>query len=94
MHKVLNCNTENITISDHAPVILTVEIGKDHFYKYWRLNVSILSNESVVNEIKQSLREYFDLNDNGEVSPSILWEGGKAFIRGKIIEITSRLKKS
>lgn len=34
------------------------------------------------------------INDNGEVSPSILWDGGKAVTRGKIIEISSRLRKA
>lgn len=28
------------------------------------------------------------------MSPSILWEGGKAVIRGEIIEISSRLKRA
>ena len=54
----------------------------------------ILSDERVVKELKQNLNEYFQINDNGEVSPSILWEGEKAIIRGKIIEITSRLRKA
>lgn len=56
--------------------------------------MSILSDEKIIKELKQHLKEYFQINDNGEVSPSILWEGGKAVIRGKIIEITSRLKKA
>lgn len=37
--------------------------------------------------------KYFALNDNGTVSPSILWDAGKATIRGKIISIGTRLKK-
>lgn len=59
-----------------------------------RLNVSILSDEGVIKELKQSLREYFQLNDNGEITPSVLWEAGKAVLNGKMIEITSRLKKA
>lgn len=94
IHKVRNCSIESITVSDHAPVILSLELGRESFFRYWRLNVSILSDETVAKELKQNLKEYFQINDNGEVSPSILWEGGKAVIRGKIIEITSRLKKA
>lgn len=37
--------------------------------------------------------DYLTINDNGSVSPSILWEGAKAVIRGKIIAISSRIKK-
>jgi len=90
----MNCDIETITISDHAPITLTIDMGRESFFKYWRLNVSILSDQKVVKEIKQNLMEYFQSNDNGEVSPSTLWEAGKAVIRGKIIEITSRLRKA
>ncbi len=94
IHKVLKCDIGSITISDHAPVTLTIGLDNEPFFRYWRLNVSILSSERVVKEIKQNLKEYFQINDNGEVSPSILWEGGKTVIRGKIIEISSRLKRA
>ena len=94
IHKVLNCDIETITISDHAPITLTIDMGRESFFKYWRLNVSILSDQKVVKEIKQNRMEYFQMNDNGEVSPSTLWEAGKAVIRGEIIEITSRLRKA
>lgn len=94
VNKITNGSIEPITISDHAPVILSLELGRESLFKYWRLNVSVLSDEKVVQELKKSLKEYFQINDNGEVSPAILWEAGKAVIRGKIIEITSRLKKA
>lgn len=55
--------------------------------------MSILSEEKVVKEIKEHLKEYLEINDNGEVSLATLWDGGKAVIRGKIIEITSRIRK-
>ncbi len=95
IHKVLNCGTESISISDHAPVTLIIDMGNDEsFLKYWRFNVSILSDEKVVKELKQNLKEYIQTNDSGEFSPSTLWEGEKVVMRGKIIEVTSRLKKA
>lgn len=36
---------------------------------------------------------YLELNDNGEVSPPILWDTLKAALRGKIIAISSYKKK-
>lgn len=92
-HEVLDCNIEFIAISDHAPITLSVELGKESFFKYQRL-VSILSDEGMIKELKQSLREYFQLNDNVKITPSVLWEAGKAVLRGKMTEITSRLKKA
>lgn len=44
-------------------------------------------------EISNTIKEYFEFNDNGEVDPSILWEGAKAVLRGKIIEISSKIKR-
>jgi len=82
-YKVRNCNIESITISDRAPITLSLELGRESFFKYWRLNVLILSDEKVVKELKQNLKEYFQINDNCEVSPSILWEGGKVVLEGK-----------
>lgn len=34
-----------------------------------------------------------DINDNGEVTASNLWDAAKAVMRGQIIQITSRIKK-
>lgn len=56
--------------------------------------MSLLSDERVVKELKQHLKDYFQINDNGEVSPSLIWDGGRAVIRGKLIEIASRLRKA
>lgn len=94
IHKVLKCDIHNITISDHAPISLTMALDIEPTFRHWRLNVSLLSSDNVVKEIKQNLTEHFQINDNGEVSPSILWEGGKAVMQGKIIEISSRLKRA
>lgn len=79
----MKCDIENIAISDHAPITLTIGLDNEPIFRYWRLNVSVLS--CVVEEIKQNLKEYFQIIDNGKMSPSILWEGGKAVIWGKII---------
>ncbi len=47
--------------------------------------MSVINDCKAKEEIREQLIEYFDLNDNGLVSPSILWEGAKAVTRGKII---------
>lgn len=39
------------------------------------------------------LKIYREHNDNGEVSPVILWDAAKAFLRGKIIAKSEMLKK-
>ena len=93
IYKVTDCHIEPITLSDHAPVTLYIDLDKEQFFRYWRLNVSLLTDTAIVQDLKQNLKEYFEINDNGEVTPSILWEGAKAVIRGKMIQTASRLKK-
>ena len=93
MHKVTDCHIEPTTLSDHAPVTLVTDLNKENFFRYWRLNVSLLTNTMATQVLKQHLKEYFEINDNGEVTPSMLWGGAKAVIRGKMIQIASRLKK-
>lgn len=38
-------------------------------------------------------KDYMDNNNNGEDSPSVLWDAAKSVIRGKLIAYTSQRKK-
>lgn len=93
LYKVRECIIEPVTISEHNPVIMKINLGLDKQFRYWRLNVWMLTVPQTKQEIQDALKEYFSINDDGNVSPSILWEAGKATIRGKIISIGSRIKK-
>lgn len=92
-YRVKNCAIESITISDYSPVQMTLDLGLGSGMKYWRINVSLLTDVNIREEIGSAIMEYFALNDNGMVSPTVLWDAGKATIRGKIISIGSKLKK-
>lgn len=89
MYKVTDWHIEPITLSNHAPVTLVIDLNKENFFRYWRLNVSLLTNTTATQDLKQHLKEYLEINDNGEVTPSILWGGAKTIIQGKIIKIAS-----
>lgn len=60
---------------------------------YWKLNESILSNPVSIENLNNALREYFFLNDNDEVSSEVLWAAHKTYIKGKIIQISSKTKR-
>ena len=72
---------------------MKIDIGLNDHFKYWRLNVSLLTDTRVKQEIQASSTEYFAINDDGIVFPSVVWDTSKATIRGKIISIGSRIKK-
>ncbi len=79
-------------IFDHSPVYLTMHLDnkKDSL---WQLNTSILNDSACKEYIQKELRDYIDNNNNGEVSPSVLWDASKSVIRGKLIALTSHKKK-
>lgn len=58
----------------------------------WGLNSNIFKGH-MKEEIVKELQTYIEDNDNGEVSPSVLWDACKAVMRGKIIAKSAYLKK-
>nr|XP_033818220.1 uncharacterized protein LOC117368600 [Geotrypetes seraphini] len=48
---------------------------------------------TVVTAVEDTMREYLEMNDNGEVSDAILWDALKAVIRGELIKWGARFKK-
>lgn len=80
-------------LSDRAPVYASVSLNKIHINTLWRLNSSILNNEQFIERMKTEIKHYLEENDNGEVSPAVLWDACNAVLRGKIIVETALAKK-
>ena len=70
---------------DHASIILHLNLGIEEIKKYWRANISLLNEPAVTKEIKEYIQKYFIINDNRDVSQSVLWDSAKVTIRGAII---------
>lgn len=83
-HKINKCTIGTMDLSDHAPVYASVSLNKIHINTLWRLNSSILNNEQFIeNWMKTEIKHYLEENDNGGVSPAVLWDACKAVLRGK-----------
>src|SRR4029434_10375174 len=93
-HKVKECQIGVTDVSDHSAIYLTVYSKGRKRNKLWRLNVGLLNNETVTDQIKTGIQNYLEENDNGETAPIFLWDALKAVMRGKLIAITSGLKKT
>lgn len=89
-YRVEKCDIGVIDLSDHSPVYLTLCMSKDSKTTLWRLNVNI---GHMKEEIIKEIQTYVVENDNGEVSPSVLWDGCKAVLRGKIIKLAERVNQ-
>ncbi|XP_044155343.1 zinc finger protein 3 homolog [Bufo gargarizans] len=59
----------------------------------WRLNESLLTRPAVFDALLDELKQFFQLNDTPDTDPMNLWLTHKAFMRGKLIQVASRLKK-
>lgn len=57
------------------------------------MNSSLLNDPSFKEQTKKDISLYLEFNDNGEVSPPILWDTLKAVLRGKVIAMSSYKKK-
>uniref|UniRef100_A0A669DGZ9 Reverse transcriptase domain-containing protein n=1 Tax=Oreochromis niloticus TaxID=8128 RepID=A0A669DGZ9_ORENI len=83
-----------IAVSDHAPVSLTLmQKNNTTPSKNWRFNTSLLKDEEFIKYFKKEWTSYLDFNDIPGTSASVLWEAGKAVMRGKIISFSSHKKK-
>lgn len=61
-----------LTISDHAPLVLTWDIGFRSTTKQRRLNAALLNDKEFITFIKTELEIYLDTNALPETSPLML----------------------
>lgn len=93
MHRIDDVKINPITLSDHAPLELLWTIGHKPTTKQWRLNASLLNDKEFITLITTELSNYLDTNLSPEISPLILWDCAKAYLRGRIISFTSAKRK-
>ena len=58
-----------------------------------KLHNRLLNNEWVNNEIKEEIKRYLEINENGNTTTHDLWDTRKAVLRGKFIALQAYLKK-
>ena len=93
LHRIEDVKILPITISDHAPIEVSWNIGHRLTTKQWRLNASLLNDKEFTTFVIKELNDYLDMNISPEISPLILWDCAKAYIRGRIISFASAKKK-
>ena len=59
----------------------------------WRVNNTLLNNQSITEEIKEEIKKYLETNGNEIMMTHNLWDAAKAVLRGKFIAIQFYLKK-
>lgn len=93
LHLVEHCELGTMDISDHSLIYMSVGLNRKPNSTVWRINSDILNNSQIKQTLDNEIKSYVEINDNEEVTPSTVWDALKAVVRGKIISITSNLKK-
>ena len=93
LYRILDTTIHPITISDHAPISVDWDIGRRATKKQWRMNASLLNDKDFVTFVNSELKKYLELNTSPEISPLILWDCAKAYMRGCIISFASARRK-
>ena len=53
----------------------------------------LLNNEWVNNEIKETIKKYFETNENEDTTIQNLWDTGKVILREKFVALQAYIKK-
>lgn len=91
--RVKECKIGTSDISNHNIVYLSIHLSNQPKTTLWRLNISILNKETIMNDIKKEIAECVKDNNNGQVNPALVWDTVKAVMRGRLISRTAYLKK-
>jgi len=83
LYRAKKCEIQEADVSDHCAVHLEVSLKVQEKNTLRRLNVGILNNKSSVEELKEDIITYQNENDNGEVTPVILWDALGSSYKGE-----------
>lgn len=90
---IIDCKIDLIHISDHAPVTLDINIQNSVCKFRWQCNRGVLSDLKFCQYIREELSKFLEINHNGTVNPTVLWETTKAYLIGLIVSHCSARKK-
>lgn len=91
---VKDCAYSAIVISDHSPLLLKLQFHDIPItHPRWRFNTTMLTDEDMIAFIATDLDVYIKINSTLDVSYSTAWEALKAYMRGRLISMSSFIKK-
>lgn len=94
LQMVDKCDIGTISWSDHAPITLSIRLTNTLPVPFiWKNNTFLLANPEIKKEVSAKLEEFFILNSLSVPKGFTLWNAHKAYIRGILIQISSKWKK-
>jgi hypothetical protein len=59
----------------------------------WKLNNTLLNDQWIINEIKEEIKRFLEVNENENITYQNLWDTAKAVLRGKFITMSAYITK-
>jgi hypothetical protein len=60
----------------------------------WKLNNTLFNDQWVINEIKEEIKRFVEVNENENRNYQNLWDTAKAVLRGKFIAMNAYIKRT
>jgi hypothetical protein len=57
------------------------------------MNNTLLNDQWVIDEVKEEIKRFLEVNENENITYQNLWDTGKAVIRGKFIDMSEYIKR-
>jgi hypothetical protein len=71
--------------------------NKNNSRKYannWKLNNTLLNDQCIIDEIKEELKRFLEVNEDENMAYQNLWDTAKAVLRGKFIAMNAYIQRT
>jgi hypothetical protein len=82
-------------LSDHNALKLELNnTNNRRKHANWKLNNTMLNDQCAIDEIKEKIKRFLEVNENENTTYQNLWDPAKAVLRGKLIAMSAYIKRT